>query len=446
LSVSGTGRGNRRRRKPVRAAKLRPDAPTSHEPRDDVPAETSDGNVDDWPRLELKTARTGDHVHVYRKMCRPTKLPPGTWVRVVDRDGAEAGFGIYNPMSQIGLRMVSEDPARPPDDDWLAAALATAVTRRRRLGIPDQTDAWRAVNAEGDGLSGLIVDVFGPHAVVELFSAGWYRRLKALLPAVRRAVFGPDAPADRHQVFVRADADTEKAEGFRVRDFAAAQLPDDAMRVIVREGRSRFHVDLRRGHKTGYFCDQRDNRARVAALARDRRMLDVCCYTGGFGIRALVEGEARHVTAIDLDESAVDLTRTNADLNRVADRLDARHADAFPAMRELAAAGERFDLIVLDPPKFARGKREIDAGLTRYRDLNRFALPLLARDGLLVTCSCSGAISEGAFHTAIRRASNDAGIPLTFLDTHGAAPDHPVAASFPEGRYLKVAIATPCIP
>lgn len=386
------------------------------------------------PRVSLSIRRNSQHPWIYRRMCRPADIPPGSLVEVVDREGRFVGRGIYNRKSQIAVRLLSEDPSAPLDQAFLEDLLDKAVRlRRQTLGLDRITTAYRVVHAEGDGLSGLVVDRLGDFAVVELFSAGWYRLLGWLLPALSRRLDGAT-------VLVRADALTERREGFRVRDFVAARFGEKALVTTVEEGGIRYRVDLRRGHKTGFFCDQRDRRLLVRGLAKGRRALDAFSYTGGFALNAAFGGAAS-TTAVELDERALEIARENARLNglpREGRPLEILHADAFAFLREAAAAGRRWDLVVLDPPKFASGRAEVEAGLRRYRDLNRLACDVLPEGGCLVTCSCSGAVSEERFRKAVLAAARQAGRRLELEESGGAAPDHPVRPEFPEGRYLKV--------
>lgn len=362
-------------------------------------------------------------------MCRPAEHAPGTLVDVYDREGRFTGRGIYNRKSQIAVRLLTEDPAQILDDAFFEAALDRAVRlRRETLGLERVTNAYRAVNAEGDGLSGLVVDRYESFVVVQLFSAGWFRKLKWLLPALSRRFGGAT-------VLVKADNTAQSHEGFRVRDFEAERLGEARLQTVIREGGLRFKVDFRHGHKTGFFCDQRDHRLRVKGLAKGKRVLDGCSYTGGFALNAALGG-ADSVTAVDLDEKAIAVARENASLNRL--RVDFRHADLYDFLREAGTSGVKYDLIILDPPKFAAGKTEVGGALKRYRDLNQLACTVLAEGATLITCSCSGAVSETRFRDTVFEGAKRAGAALKLIDSSGAGADHPLRPEFPEGRYLKV--------
>jgi 23S rRNA (cytosine1962-C5)-methyltransferase len=382
-----------------------------------------------FPRIELSIRRNSKHPWIYRKMCRPAEHAPGTLVEVYDRDGRFAGRGIYNRNSQIAVRLLTDEPDELLGDAFFDAALDRAIRlRRETLGLDRITDAYRVVNAEGDGLSGLVADRFASFVVVQLYSAGWFRKLKWLLPALSRRFGGA-------KVLVKADASAQAHEGFRVRDFEAERLGEARLQVLIREGELRFKVDLRHGHKTGFFCDQRDHRLRVRTLARGKRVLDGCCYTGGFALNA-AKGGAASVAAVDLDEKAIAVAQENASLNRLA--VDLRHADLFDYLREAVSTGAKFDLVILDPPKLAAGKAEVHAALKRYRDLNQLACQVLADGATLITCSCSGAVSETRFREAVLEGAGRARVALTLTDSSGAGADHPLRPEFPEGRYLKV--------
>lgn len=364
-------------------------------------------------------------------MCRPATHASGTLVEVRDRDGNFVGRGIYNRKSQIALRLLTEEATQPLDMPYLERLLDRAVRfRRAELKLDAVTNAYRVVHSEGDGLSGLVVDRFAEFAVIELFSAGWFRQLKWLIPALAQRL-------DDATVLVRADRRVEELEGFRVRDFTAERLGAERLQTTVREHGLKFSVDLWHGHKTGFFCDQRPHRLRVRALAAGRRVLDGCCYSGGFALNA-AHGGATSVTAIDLDEKAVAVAVANAKLNRLT--VDFHHADLYDFLRAASASRTHYDLIVLDPPKFAAGRKDVAAALKRYHDLNLLAFRVLDRRGTLVTCSCSGAVSDARFRGVIVDAARAAGVAMHIVEPAAAdaGPDHPARSEFPEGRYLKV--------
>jgi 23S rRNA (cytosine1962-C5)-methyltransferase len=216
---------------------------------------------------------------------------------------------------------------------------------------------------------------------------------------------------------------------------AAAQQPEIG-RLVIREHGIRYRVDAAGGHKTGFFCDQRDNRRRLATLCRDATVLDLCCYTGGFSLCAKLPGGAREVTGVDLDEAAIALAKENANLNQT--RIDFVHSDAFAYLRLMIANGRRFDTVVLDPPKLAATRNDVEDALRKYNDLNALAMQVVRSDGILMTCSCSGLVSRQLFTETVFRAARRAGVSLQIFDQTGAGPDHPMMMNCPESEYLKV--------
>jgi 23S rRNA (cytosine1962-C5)-methyltransferase len=374
--------------------------------------------------------RGGPPVHPFvysKRVLRSGRAKDGEVVRILTREGRPCGHGFFHSRSQVAVRVLTYDPDVVPDEAWLRAKVRDAEALRRDvLRLPEVTDAWRTCHAEGDGLSGLVVDRYGPVAVASLFSLGWARRLDELTE-VLTDVLGAEA------VVLRTDARTEAHEGLRLP--AAPPVPV----VEVREHGVAFGVDPSGGHKTGFFLDQRENRRMVASLARGRAVFDGMTYTGGFALSAARAGAAS-VRAMDLDEEALEAARENARRNGADVRFD--HGDVFDALRAYAEGPEeaRPDLLVVDPPKWAKDRAGLDAALAKYRDLNRLALRAVRPGGIVATHSCSGLVGEAEFLDVIRAAALDARREVRFLRVGGAAADHPVAGTFPEGRYLKAAI------
>lgn len=381
---------------------------------------------------------------------------PGDVVAVFDKQDQLLGHGFYNPRSQIALRMLRFGPEAIDGEFWRQKLGAAVALRRQTLRLDESTDAYRLVHAEGDGLSGLIVERYADHLVVEVFSLGIFRRVTELAGLLMRELAQAGDLTIR-DVVVRADERVEQLEGFRLADAppidsallhqaapressraGAHRSADDAKSVVtIRENGVTFRVDLRRGHKTGFFCDQRDNRAALAPFCRDASVLDICGYTGGFAIYAKLLGAAREVTSVDLDEEAVALAKQNANLNRV--RIEHVHADAFPYMRQMATNRRQYDVVVLDPPKLIATRNDAVEGRQRYLDLNKLALSLVKSGGLLLTCSCSGLMSPADFLDVLRQAARITGRQVALLKLTGAAADHPVALDCPESAYLKAA-------
>jgi 23S rRNA (cytosine1962-C5)-methyltransferase len=375
--------------------------------------------------VRLKIQRRSSHPWVFQKMVeRPEVRPPnGSVVDVVDRDGAWVGRGFYNGHSRIALRILTADRDEAVDAAFFQRRIARAVHLRRDwLKLDDVADAYRLVHAEGDGLSGLVVDRFGDAVVIEFFSAGMFR----FRDAVRAALQEHFASAAFTWF---AEEHVQKQESFDCRP-AEARAP-----VIIREHGLRFRVTPGGKHKTGFFADQRDNRRALARLCDGRRVLDLCCNTGGFSVYAKTLGGAAEVIGVDLDEDALELARQNANLNRAQVRWV--RADIFTWLRDVAPSGTRFDVVVLDPAKQTRDREEVPLALKRYYDMNRLALRVVAPGGILLTCSCTGLVSEAEFLESLRRAAWQERRELQLLAVRGAGEDHPVLAHVPESRYLK---------
>lgn len=387
-----------------------------------------------WTVLRSAT----NHPFVYKRMIGPVDpdARPGDVVFVYDRGGHLLGQALYSPASQIALRMLERTDS-VVDDAWWRSMLDRAVQLRRRLRIDETTDAYRLVHAEGDELSGLIVERFADCLVFEVFTVGMFQRCRLFADALAD-ILGPPTPLDRPgvpgerwRVVVRADERIEKIEGFR----ASAFDSEPKAKVTIREHGVRYQVDAAAGHKTGFFCDQRDNRRRFAALCADAEVLDLCSYTGGFGLCAKVLGQARDVTSVDLDEKAIAAARKNVNLNQT--RVHLVHADVFPYLRQMIANGKQFDAVVCDPSKFALTRDDMDEALQKYSDLNGLAARVVRPGGILLTCSCSGLVSRERFTEAVHFGVRRAGRNLQIFEQTGAAADHPVMANCPESEYLK---------
>lgn len=404
-------------------------------PRRDVPAERVPPPAD--PTSPWVQVRSGTrHPFIYRRMIAGSDKAaiPGDVVSVYDKQGDFFGRGFYNPNSEIVLRMLTHSD-EPIDEAFWQQRIAQAVALRRQLRLDEGTDAYRLVHAEGDGLSGLIVERYADVLAFELFSLGMERQLDTLIAAFEN-VLGPPASLDRPdraaeqwRLVIRADQRVQKREGFRLETAA------DVESVVIREHGVRYRVDLRGGHKTGFFCDQRDNRKAFAALCRDADVLDCCSYTAGFGLCAKLLGGAADVTSVDLDEAALAVARDNANLNQT--RLNLVHADAFTYLRQMSANGRQYDAVVLDPPKLALTRPDIDEALGKYYDLNVLALQTVRPGGVFLTCSCSGLVSPEQFEQAVIRAARRCDRNLQVFNRTGAAADHPVLMNCPDSAYLK---------
>jgi 23S rRNA (cytosine1962-C5)-methyltransferase len=376
-------------------------------------------------QIRLKISRRSSHPWIFQKMIeRPLwRLPSGSVVDIVDRDDNWVGRGFYNGHSRIALRVLTSDPAEAIDEDFFALRLARAIgLRREHLGLDRFTDAYRLVHSEADELSGLVVDRFGSLIVLEFFSAGMYRFGELI-----RQALTTHYPDSRFYWF--AEEHVQKQESFDCRS------PEPPAPAIITEHGLRFRVAPASKHKTGFFLDQRDNRKALAGFAAGRRVLDLCCNTGGFAVYARTVGSADEVVAVDLDELALDLARQNANLNQA--RIRFVQADIFTWLRDVQAAGQQFDVVILDPSKQTRDREALSYALKRYLDMNRLALQAVSPGGLLLTCSCTGLVSEADFLDTLRRAAWQAKRTVQVLQVAGAAADHPFLIHVPEGRYLK---------
>lgn len=385
------------------------------------------------PVGELPTVRLRTHTFhplVYRKMIEfvDPNAKPGDLVKVLDRRGEQFGFGLVNPRSEVVLRMLSHTSAPPDETFWQSRLEQAVLLRRDLLQLDSATNAYRLVHAEADGLSGLVVDRYGDILSAEAFSLGMFQRSGELLKRLA-------ALCGTLHTCVRVDTQIHGQEGFLA---DLTESPGFPQRTTITEYGTRFRVVFADGHKTGFFCDQRDNRRRLAELCRDRSVLDLCCYTGGFAIQAKRLGAAREVTAVDLDEKALSLARENADLNQL--RINFVLSNAFGYMRDMLHNGRHYDVVVLDPPKLIRSRRELEEGTQKHFDLNRLAMQLVRPGGLLLTCSCSGLLSEEDSLRLLFAAARQAGEnsrQVQLLAKSGAAADHPVAPNCPETEYLR---------
>ncbi|MEI7781677.1 MAG: class I SAM-dependent rRNA methyltransferase [Planctomycetota bacterium] len=357
----------------------------------------------------------------------------GAVVDLATHDGNFVARGLWNAASRLRVRLYAFDAATKLDTAFWQARIESAVKLRQVLGLDDRAGAARLVNSEGDNLSGLIVDRYGDHLAVQVTALAMAHRLEEICDTLEAVV----KPAG---ILLRgAERGLAKLEGLHLADrLVRGTAP--AGPIFVHEHGLKFGVDLTEGQKTGYYLDQRDNRQAAARYARGRRVLDMFCYSGGFSVACAQTGGAASVLAVDSSAKATALAKANADLNGAAN-VAVETADAFEKLDALAAAGERFGMVILDPPKFARSRASLDDALRAYHRINRVAVGLLEPGGILVTCSCSGSVSRDDFLQMLAGVAQRSGRPLQLLECRGAAPDHPVSASCLEGEYLKCVIA-----
>ena len=351
----------------------------------------------------------------------------GDTVALHAADGTFLARAAWSPASSIRARVWSFDASAVIDEAFLATRVRAAV--QARVGLLDaEHTGCRLVHGESDGLPGFIADRYGDVSVVQILTAGAEAWRDALIAALGDAT-------GCSTVYERSDADVRALEGLGTRaGLVCGTLPAPLAFV---EGGLRYRIDVAHGQKTGFFLDQRANRARVRSLARGRDVLDCFCYTGGFTASALAGG-ARSALAIDSSGEALSLGRANvADNGFDAARAEWRDADVFAELRRLRDARAAFDLVVLDPPKFAPTAQHAEKAARAYKDINLLGLKLLRPGGLLATFSCSGGVSADLFQKIVAGAALDAGVDAAIVGRFGASADHPVALAFPEGEYLK---------
>jgi len=391
--------------------------------------------VSEAARLKLKAGRERSllrrHPWVFSGAIEEVVGSPqsGATVRVCAADGKFLAWAAYSPASQIRARVWSFDEAEVPGPELFAKRIEAALARRRAEIGSEAGDAVRLVHGESDGLPGLIADRYGDTLVIQVLSAGSEKWRAALIALLREK----SACA---RIYERSDSDTRELEGLAASSGLIFGPAATGPLRIVEHGIG-YEIDIGAGQKTGFYLDQRDNRRRVRELAAGREVLDGFCYTGGFTLSALAGG-ARSVVAIDSSAQALAQAKRNLALNRfAADRTEWLDADVFQALRRLQRDKRMFDLIVLDPPKFAPTSKDAPRAARGYKDINLNALKLLRPGGLLATFSCSGGVSPELFQKIVAGAAADAGAPLVLRERYRSAPDHPVRIEFPEGEYLK---------
>jgi 23S rRNA (cytosine1962-C5)-methyltransferase len=380
------------------------------------------------PLVRLKIERRSNHPWIFQKMVeKPDPRPkPGTVVDIVDRDGVFAGRGFYNGHSRIALRVLTADPDEAVDETFFARKIDEAVSLRREvLKLDAVTDAYRVVHSEGDGLSGLVVDRFANTLVVEYFSAGMFKQRDLIKRCLARHF--PDA-----DIYAFAEEHVQKQESFD------CSTPPTPTPTVIHEHGVAFHAAPGSKHKTGFFADQRDNRLLLSEFCTGKRVLDLCCNSGGFGIYAKARGGADEVVGIDLDEEILGIAEQNARLNKA--EVKFIQADIFAWLRDVAGnPAKKFDVVILDPAKMTRDREQVIPALKKYLDMNKLALGAVKPGGVFLTCSCTGLVSEEQFLDMLRRAAFYANRTVQVIKVVGAGPDHPWQAHVPESRYLKAA-------
>ena len=385
------------------------------------------------PTLTLKTGREKSllrrHPWIFSGAVQSlsAEIGSGETVRIVSSTGEFLGKAAFSPNSQIRARIWTWQD-EPVDEAFLRQRLSVALAARKsQPGLTD-TNSMRLVHAESDGLPGLIVDQYGDVLVMQTLSAGiepWRETIADLLLEM----------TDVEAIYERADADVRELEGLPTRkDWLRSQAETP---VLISENDLQFLVDVEEGHKTGFYLDQRASRALVRSVANDREVLDCFSFTGGFTLNTL-QGGANHVTSVDSSISALNLAKRNLELNELSeDKVEFVQADVFNYLRTMRDSRRQFDMVILDPPKFAPTRAHADKASRGYKDINLLALKLLRPGGLLVTFSCSGGIDADLFQKIVAGAALDADVNASIEQRMAQDVDHPVALNFPEGNYLK---------
>ncbi len=390
-------------------------------------------HIPDYPPLRLKRneerrLRAG-HLWIFSNEVDVARTPldafePGQPVIIEGSDGHALGSGYVNPRSLIAARLVVRGQPRVLDEALLVTRIGAARALRDRLF---ERPFYRAVYGDSDALPGLVVDRYGEMLVAQITTAGM-ERLRAEIVAALVRVFTPVA------ILWRNDSSMRALEGLpSAVEPAYGEVPED---VVIEEEGARFRAPLLSGQKTGWYFDQRDNRSRLARYVRGARVLDLFSYVGAWGVRAALMG-AREVYCVDASQRALTEVHENARLNGVEDRIHTRHGEGFEVLAALREAGERFDVVILDPPAFIRRKRDHAAGMEAYARLNRLAMRLMGADGILVSCSCSYHLARDDLKQAISREARRDARSLQILEQGQQAPDHPVHPAIPETEYLK---------
>lgn len=356
------------------------------------------------------------------------KFQPGDVVDVFSENGTWLARGFINPQSEVPVRIATWDPNEQLDDEWLWNRLKLAWQKRKSLGIPEETDAFRIVYAESDFLPGVIADFYSDFVVVQLYTPATDKRRETIAEFLTELV-------KPRGVFERSDMDTRLREKLAPKVAPIKGEPPPDQIVIVEHG-LKFLVDVWKGHKTGFYIDQRENRLRSAPYLKGEKVLNAFSYTGSFAVYAAREG-AKQVINLDTSAEALKLAEENAKLNSFEGVVKSLEGNAFQVLRKFRDAGEQFDAIVLDPPKFAPTKATVPKALRGYKDINWLAMKLLKPGGFLLTFSCSGMVSAEMFQQVLFEAALDAKREVLIIERLSQSRDHPVLLSFPESEYLK---------
>lgn len=353
----------------------------------------------------------------------------GETVEIISADGKPLGYGSYSAHSQITVRVLSFNPSEKIDIDFFRNRIESSIELRNNLINTQSTNAYRIINAESDFLPGLVVDKYDNYLVCQFLSAGaefWKREIVEVL----NSIFNPAG------IYERSDVDVREKEGLQpVKAVLSGKEPAEFIEVI--ENENKFFVDIKSGHKTGFYLDQRDNRNILSLFASDKEVLNCFSYTGGFAVYAL-RGGAKKVINVDSSADALSLAEKNLSLNKIdSSRYENTRDDVFKYLRKLRDTNKQFDVIILDPPKFAESVSQVEKASRGYKDINLLALKSLKKNGVLFTFSCSGHITQELFNKIVSDAAIDSGREVHILKFLTQSSDHTISTSFPEGLYLK---------
>ncbi len=353
----------------------------------------------------------------------------GDIVRLLNTKGDFMAYGFFNDQSRVALRLLEWDENVAVDDAWFRNKVAVAVAGRADILADGSTNTCRLIFSESDYLPGLIVDKYADHLAVQILTSGIEKVMPVIIDELQK-LLKPES------IFDKSDASSREHEGLQTNNIALT-LNSPPENVEVKENGIIYNINIAEGQKSGFYCDQRDNRRILAHYAKGKKVLDCFCYTGGFTLNGLHNG-ATSVTSVDSSALAIETLKENIKLNKLdAKKHTSIQSDVNKQLRVFKEDGEKFDIIVLDPPKYAPSRSALDRASRAYKDLNRLAMLLLNNGGLLATYSCSGAMDMETFKQVLAWAALDAGKQVQFIYQFCQPEDHPVRASFPEGEYLK---------
>jgi len=384
--------------------------------------------------LVLKPGREksvlGRHPWLYSGAVGQVVGDPGMGESVLIRDaqGTALGWAGYSPTSSIRARMWNLNPNEFVNEGFFRKRIQESILRREAYGLQNSTNALRLIHAESDGLPGLVVDRYNDVLVVQILSAGAEHWRETIIGCLS------DVPGV-NTIVERSDVDVRTLEGLEPRSGVLYGTAPKTVEIF--ENGLKFQVNVLTGQKTGFYIDQRRNRQMVGELAKNREVLNCFCYTGGFSLYALANGAA-HVISVDSSSEALESGKTNLEINGLpALKSDWLEGDVFKVLRRLREEDLKFDMVILDPPKFAPTAAQAERAARGYKDINLIAFKLLRPGGILATFSCSGGVSAELFQKIVAGAAADAGMDARIIQTLTQGPDHPVALGFPEGAYLK---------